>query len=293
MILEDHAMTCYLEAGKLARTCREEAAAMVKEGARVLELVDTIEAKILAEGGQIAFPLNISFNHEAAHDTARPGDTRTFSEGDLIKVDLGVHIDGYVADTAQTADLGDHGKLVEATREALNSAIKAVKPGTVTGELSAIIQEEITSRGFLPVQNLTGHGLSQYQLHGPPSIFNIAHEGGHVLEEGMVFAIEPFASTGTGIVHDGPRTEIYSQIAVKPVRLPSAKKILAEIRDRRSLPFARRWLTPNKTDLALAQMKKAGIIHGYPVLHDEPGSFISQAEHTMIVTADGCIVTTQ
>ena len=77
------------------------------------------------------------------------------------------------------------------------------------------------------------------------------------------------------------------------MRLPSAKKILAEIRDRRSLPFARRWLTPNKTDLALAQMKKAGIIHGYPVLHDEPGSFISQAEHTMIVTADGCIVTTQ
>ena len=293
MILEDHAMTCYVEAGKLAKTCREEAAAMVKEGARVLELVDTIEAKILDEGAEIAFPLNISFNNDAAHDTARPGDERTFSEGDLIKVDLGVHVDGYVADTAQTVNLGDHAALVEASREALNGAIAAVKPGISTGELGSIIQEAITSRGFVPVQNLTGHGLSQYQLHGPPNIFNIAQEGGQIIEEGMVFAIEPFASTGTGIVHDAPRAEIYSQIGVKPVRLPPAKKILTEIRDRRSLPFARRWLTPKKTDLALAQMKKAGIIHAYPVLHDEPGSFVSQAEHTMIVTSDGCIVTTR
>lgn len=290
--MNDDIYSAYMEAGKLAKRLREEAASMVVPGASVLELVDTIEQAILDAGGEIAFPLNISINEDAAHDTAGPGDERLFAEGDVVKVDLGVHIDGYVADTAQTVDLGDHALLVEASREALNAAIALVRPGVTTGELGTAIQHEIESRGFRPVANLTGHGLSQYCLHGDPMIPNVAMTGGAVIEEGMVFAIEPFASTGTGMVSDATRTVIYSQTANRGVRLASAKRVLNQIRDRRSLPFSKRWITGDKVDLALSTLKKNGVIRGYPVLHDIPGSYVAQTEHTLIVTGDGCVVTT-
>lgn len=290
--MNDDIYSAYMEAGRLAKGFREEAAAMVVPGASVLELVDTIEQAIVDAGAGIAFPLNISINEDAAHDTAGPGDERLFAEGDVVKVDLGVHIDGYVADTAQTVDLGDHALLVEASREALNAAIALVRPGVTTGELGTAIQHEIESRGFRPVANLTGHGLSRYCLHGDPMIPNVAMTGGAVIEEGMVFAIEPFASTGTGMVSDATRTVIYSQTANRGVRLASAKRVLNQIRDRRSLPFSKRWLAGDKIDLALSTLKKNGVVRGYPVLHDVPGSYVSQAEHTLIVTGDGCVATT-
>lgn len=290
--MNDDIFSKYMEAGALAKRFRDEAAAMVLPDVSILELVDTIEQAIRDEGAGIAFPLNISINEDAAHDTAGPGDDRLFSEGDVVKVDLGVHIDGYVADTATTVDLGDNALLVEASREALNAAIALVRPGITTGEMGTVIQREIESRGFRPVANLTGHGLSQYSLHGEPMIPNVAMTGGAVLEEGMVFAVEPFATSGTGLVSDSSRTVIYSQIANRGVRLASAKRVLDQIRNRRSLPFSRRWLTGDKIDLALSTLKKNGVVRGYPVLHDIPGSFVSQAEHTLIVTEDGCVATT-
>ena len=291
--MNDDILEKYLEAGRIAARLRDDAASMVVVGASRLELVETIEQGILDAGAEIAFPLNISLNEDAAHDTAGPEDDLCFAAGDVVKVDLGVHVDGYVADTATTVDLGDNALLVEASRAALEAAIALVRPGVTAGELGTVIQHEIESRGFRPVANLTGHGLSQYHLHGVPTIPNIGISGGATIEEGMAFAIEPFASTGTGFVHDRSRAVIYSQIAAKGVRLASAKRVLNQIRDRRSLPFSRRWITGDKVDLALATLKKNGVVRDYPVLRDIDGSLVSQAEHTVIVTDDGCIVTTR
>ena len=291
--MNDEILAYYMEAGRIAARLRDDAASMVKVGASRLELVETIEQGILDAGAEIAFPLNISLNEDAAHDTAGPDDDLCFAAGDVVKVDLGVHVNGYVADTATTVDLGDNALLVEASCAALEAAIALVRPGVTAGELGAAIQHEIESRGFRPVANLTGHGLSQYHLHGPPTIPNIGISGGAVLEDGMAFAIEPFASTGTGLVHDRARSVIYSQVAAKGVRMASAKRVLNQIRDRRSLPFSRRWITGDKVDLALGALKRSGIVRDYPVLRDVDGSLVSQAEHTLIATEDGCIVTTR
>jgi methionyl aminopeptidase len=209
-----------------------------------------------------------------------------------VKLDIGVHLDGYIADTACTVDLGDQPLLCEASIKARDAAIEAVKPGVAIGTLGGIVAQEIKSRGFLPVANLTGHGLDQYCLHKGPNVPNIPGTGGAVLEEGMVIAIEPFASTGTGFVHDGSRVEIFSQLVKRPVRLPAARKILKDIEGLNGLPFARRHIKVKSADLALARLVNDGIIRAYPVLSDVSGSFVSQAEHTMIVTGDGCIVTT-
>ncbi len=293
MIMNDEAYDAYREAGVLAKKILHHGASLVKEGAGLLEMVEVTEAMVIEEGADLAFPLNVSLNEVAAHDTAMPGDERTFSRGDLVKVDLGVQIDGYIADTALTVDLGDHADLVEASRAALEAAIAIVRPGITTGEIGTIIQATIEEHNYKPVANLTGHGLDRYDLHSEPTIPNIAMVGGAVIEEGMAFAIEPFVTTGSGRISEGSRVEIYQQIAARPARLPSAKRVLKTARPRRGLPFARRWVPGDKVDIGLMNLVQSGILHPFPVLHDIPGSFVSQAEHTLIVTADGCEVTTR
>ncbi len=293
MIMNDEAYDAYREAGVLAKKILHHGASLVKEGAGLLEMVEVTEAMVIEEGADLAFPLNVSLNEVAAHDTAMPGDERTFSRGDLVKVDLGVQIDGHIADTALTVDLGDHADLVEASRAALEAAIAIVRPGITTGEIGTIIQATIEEHNYKPVANLTGHGLDRYDLHSEPTIPNIAMVGGAVIEEGMAFAIEPFVTTGSGRISEGSRVEIYQQIAARPARLPSAKRVLKTARPRRGLPFARRWVPGDKVDIGLMNLVQSGILHPFPVLHDIPGSFVSQAEHTLIVTADGCEVTTR
>ncbi|NLA39143.1 MAG: type II methionyl aminopeptidase [Methanomicrobiales archaeon] len=292
MIMDDDVYDAYREAGALAQRVLHRGAGLVRVGAGLLEMVEETEAMVIDEGAGLAFPLNVSFNEAAAHDTAMPGDERIFSAGDLVKVDLGVHIDGYIADTALTVDLGNHAGLVEASRAALDAAIAIVRPGTTAGEIGTAVQATIEEHGYIPVANLTGHGLGHYDLHAKPTIPNIAMSGGAIIEEGMVFAIEPFATTGSGRISEAARVEIYQQIAARPARLPSAKRVLETARPQRGLPFARRWVPGDKVDIGLMNLVRSGILHPFPVLNDIPGSFVSQAEHTLIVTADGCEVTT-
>lgn len=282
----------YQQAGAIAKSTLQHSRDLVRPGAKILEVVETLEQMIRDQDAHLAFPLNISLNEDAAHDTAGIGDEREFRQGDLVKVDMGVHVEGYIADTALTIDLGENHLLVEASEAALDRAISLVRPGITAGELGYAIQKEIEERGYLPVSNLTGHGLDRYQLHGAPTIPNVGMQGGIELEEDMVFAIEPFATTGSGRVSESLRCEIYQQIAVKPVRLSSARKVLESIRPRSGLPFAKRWVSVKSADIAIANLKKAQILRAYPVLHDIPGSRVSQSEHTLIVTEDGCTVTT-
>ena len=291
--MKDDIFERYRDAGILASRILREGAQEIKVGYSYLQLVESVESRVKEAGADLAFPLNVSLNEDAAHDTASTGDERLFSKGDVVKLDLGVQLDGYIADTATTVDLGNNALLLEASRQALEAAIKKVRPGITAGELGAAIQYEIESRGYRPVSNLTGHGLDQYVIHNPPTIPNVGIHGGAVLEEGMVFAIEPFATTGSGHVGEKTRMEIYSQIGLKPVRIPSARAVLERVRGRRGLPFARRWLQDKKLDLALAGLVRLQVIRVYPVLSDIAGSLVSQHEHTLIVTEDGCIVTTR
>ena len=291
--MKDDVFEKYRTAGSLAARILKEGAQGIRVGASYLELVESIESRVKEEGAALAFPLNLSLNEDAAHDTASWGDERIFAKGDVAKLDLGVQIDGYIADTATTVDLGNNSLLLDASSGALEAAIRAVKPGAAAGTLGAAVQKEIEGRGYRPIANLTGHGLDRYVLHRSPTIPNIGISGGVKLEEGMVFAIEPFATTGSGHVGEKTRMEIYSQISPKPVRIPAGRTILEKIRERHGLPFSRRWLGDRKLDLALLALVRSGNLHAYPVLSDVAGSLVSQHEHTVIVTGDGCIVTTR
>ncbi len=293
----------YIQAGKIAKEAREEAAKSAKPGVSLLELGEQIEKMIRDKGADMAFPINLSLNDLAAHYTPKHEDETVLKDTDVLKIDIGVHVDGYVADTAVTIQFGGNERLVEASREALNAAIDMIRPGAKIQAISEKIEEVITSHGFKPVENLTGHGLDQYIVHAPPSIPNIKFSSSKTLEENQVIAIEPFASTGAGHVNDTPDILIFSLEKEKPVRSPEAKKILNFIQRYNGLPFAERWLLSQdaidyglpsslfKIRLALRELTQNNILATYPPLRDAKGGLVSQAEHTVIVQDDPIVTT--
>ncbi len=290
--MEAEILEKYRKAGVILKEVRENAATKVKKGAKLLDVANEIEAEIFSKGGKPAFPVNISLSSEAAHDTPGIDDERVF-EDDMVKLDIGVHIDGYIADTAVTVDLSGNPDLVKASRSALEEAIKLVKAGVNTHELGAVIEETINGFGFKPVYNLTGHGLEQYVQHSEPAIPNKKIGQGVPLVAGQVIAIEPFATDGVGIVVEGSLMEIFGVLKIKPVRMPHEREALKAIQEFHGLPFAARWLSDVKyLDKTLTSLMRQGIIHGYPVLVEHQHGMVSQAEHTMIVTEDGCELTT-
>jgi len=210
----------------------------------------------------------------------------------MVCLDIGVHVDGYIADAAVTVDYTDHDDLVAAAEEALEAAVGAVGPGVETGTVGAAIENAIEGRGYTPILNLTGHGVERYDAHTGPSIPNRAVDRSVELAVGDVIAIEPFATDGRGKVGEGATEEIYEQVGEGSVRDRRARQVMDELDAFEDLPFAARWLESSRSEMALRTLKNAGIIKGYPVLKEADGQLISQAEHTLIVTEDGCEVTT-
>jgi methionyl aminopeptidase len=287
----------YKKAGKIAARVMEEGLKMIKSGAKLLDVANAIEGLIEENGAKPAFPVNISVNSIAAHYSPDAWDESTFKRGDLVKLDIGVHLEGYIADVAKSKDLGDNSKLIEASKEALQNAIDAIKPGVMTNEIGAVIEETIEGYGFKPVANLTGHMLTQWNLHGGVVIPNVNTRHGNLIEEEQVYAIEPFATDGFGRVVDESNAIIFRYIADRPIRMREARDILKYAKANfGTFPFAERWIADMvprlKLTQALRQLILAKAFYAYHILREKEHGTVSQAEHTIIVTKDGCEITT-
>jgi len=277
------------EAGRVHRQVSETAREMVQEGTSLLKLARTVEKEIQDEGAAPAFPVNISRDQEAAHATPTRDDEATFGE-EMVNVDIGVHVDGWIADAAFTVDMSGNDELVEASSVALEAAVDTVEAGVSTAEIGNAIEETIDGYGYNPVYNLTGHGVGEYEQHKSPSVPNSGVDQGVELESGQVVAIEPFATDGSGKVKEGSEEEIYSlQDTDARVRSRRARKLIETVESEyRTLPFAKRWLDDDRLGMNLRRLKSTDVIEGYPVLKEDNGYFVSQAEHTVIIEEDGC-----
>jgi methionyl aminopeptidase len=291
--LTDEQFEKHREAGEILAQVRAETADRVEVGANHLEVAEFAENRIRELGGEPAFPVNISIDEEAAHATPAPGEETTFGE-EMINLDIGVHIDGWLADTAVTVDLSGHAELAEAPAEALDAAIEIIEPGVETGEIGAEIEDVIDGYGYNPVVNLSGHGLGHWEQHTDPNIPNRAVAQGVELEVGDVVAIEPFATDGGGKVNEGADEEIFALEQEASVRNRDARDALEQIVEEfKTLPFARRWLDTRRSEMALRRLQRQNVVHGYPVLKEDDGCLVSQKEHTVIITENGCEVTTR
>jgi len=286
----------YIRAGKIGAQALQFGKSLIKPGVKVVDVLDQIEKKIIELGGGIAFPAQASLNETAAHFCPLLNDRTEFKD-QVVKLDVGAHVDGYVADNALTVDLsGQYEKLVQASREALNKALEIIKPDLPIGEIGRVIHETITSHGFAPIKNLSGHGLDKYDVHTKPSIPNFDTDDERVLEEGMVIAIEPFATNGRGVVYESGEAGVFMLTEKKPTRNPITREVLREIETYNGLPFAKRWLQKKfgpKVAFAFRELKQLGCLREFPPLVDEGRGIVSQAEHSMIITKGSCNVFTR
>jgi methionyl aminopeptidase len=298
MPLPQEVVEKYKAAGAIAREAREYGAGLIKENASLLEVANTVEAFILSKGARPAFPVNIAVNEVAAHFTPRHDEPQLrFNTGDVVKLDVGVHVDGYIGDTAKTVEVGA-GRwtaMKDAVEDALRAAIEMVRPGVNLSLVGAAIESTIAARGFKAVENLTGHSLERHVLHAGISVPNVKEKGAGTVREGDVLAIEPFATNGMGRVDGKKNSSIYRFVRRRFARTSEARHLLREIEANfSSLPFSERWCTRYVSEpaAALEMLVRCGAVSFYPTLREVDDGIVTQAEHTVIVGPDGCTVTT-
>lgn len=300
MSLPEDVFEKYQRAGKIAREVRREMEHFVCEGIPIIDVCEKAEGLIREKGGQPAFPCNVSINEVAAHNTSPPNDKRTIPPNSLVKVDIGAHLDGYIADTAVTICFNpEYENLVQAAKEALKVAVKTIYAGISTPKLGSVIQKTIKTYGCKPISNLTGHQVARYLIHTGKSIPNVSHLIGSKIKEGEVVAIEPFVTVAdaTGKVKDGDETTIFRFVKRKSLKNLHAKQLLNYIeKNFKTLPFSERWLkkvVPQEYHSAAFQaLLRSKCLVSYPVFIEASKKPVAQAEHTILVVENGCKVLT-
>ena len=290
----------YIKAGKIAVEVRENTRKKNWVGKTVYEICEEVESEIKKRGAKCAFPVNTSLNEVAAHYTAEPNDQLTISDDDLVKIDLGAQINGYIADTAVTVCYNpEYDHLVQVAESALNNAMSMIKIGVKSSDVGRTIEKTIKQSGYLPIANLSGHSLEQYTIHAGKSVPNIWSIGSFSFTENQAFACEPFVTTGEGLgfVHEGKVKNIFALASRKKTKDKEADRMLDYIwQNFNLLPFALRWLLEeweeNEARNLMDILIKKKAVHAYPVLVEGNGKRVTQAEHTFIPNENGVTITT-
>ncbi|MEB3806114.1 MAG: type II methionyl aminopeptidase [Desulfurococcales archaeon] len=298
----DEAVEKLVKAGEIAARVRDRSAGLVRSGSSAREVCEKVEELIRDMGAVPAFPCNFSVNEVAAHYTPGIDDDVKLVGMEVVKVDIGVAVDGYIADTAVTVDLsGLYERLLEASRAALERVVAIMKPNVRIYDIGRTVESTIRSYGFKPIRNLTGHTIDRWRIHAGTQIPNYPdrttfHKR---LKPGTLVAVEPFATNGRGFVREGGITNIYSYTGRRgKYKLSSIEEeILQYIIDNyRTLPFTPRWLLqkfkPEEIEPAIKSLVAKGILYDYPILVEASRGMVSQFEHTFLILKDRVIVTT-
>ncbi|MBS7644804.1 MAG: type II methionyl aminopeptidase, partial [Candidatus Bathyarchaeia archaeon] len=289
------------KACRIAAELRRKVGRAVHPGKPIIQLCEEIEGEIRRLGGEPAFPCNVGINEVAAHYTPGVNDTSRIPINGVVKIDFGIHINGYIADTAFTIALSpEYHPLVKAVEDALEAAVESLRPGVKAGEVGAAIERTIKGWGYKPIRNLMGHKMERFILHAGKSIPNVSDLDGTQILEGELYAVEPFLTTlnGGGSVVELNRGLIYRLHKEKGIKDRYAKELVKRIRDRfYTLPFTVRWLRDEMDNPSFAptfkQLLDRGNIKVYPILVEKRGEPVAQAEHTILITHDGCKILTK
>jgi methionyl aminopeptidase len=290
----------YERAGQIAAKVRKEMRQTVSEGMPFIDICEKTEQMIKSMGGKPAFPCNVSVNEVAAHYTSPPNDKKIVPRGSLIKIDIGAHVDGYIADTAVTVcftpDLED---MIQASEAALERAVKTIHPDMHTSELGTEIQRVIESRGFKPISNLTGHQIGRYLVHTGKSLPNVSHVSFTKIRAGSVYAIEPFVTfkEAAGRVEEAKESFIFRLVKRKRPRNSFARRIIAHVeKEYKTLPFAERWLSSYRKNqeykAAFSELLASKSLMSYHVFVEASRQYVAQSEHTVYIDRNGAVVLT-
>ncbi|KAJ5678790.1 methionine aminopeptidase 2-like protein [Penicillium macrosclerotiorum] len=254
----------------------------------------------------MGFPTGLALNNCVAHWTPNPGQKDVIlKQSDVLKVDFGVHINGWIVDSAFTISFDPmHDNLLAAVKDATNTGIKNSGIDVRISDVSAAIQEamesyEVEINGktipVKPVRDLSGHNINHYRIHGGKSIPFIKNSDQTKMEEGEIFAIETFGSTGRGVTREGPGVYGYGKDPHAPKKinapLASARSLYQKINENfGTLVFSRRYLERLGVERYLAGMNylvSQGIVDMHAPLMDVEGSYSAQFEHTILLRESG------
>ncbi len=286
--MDEHALECLRKAGAISREARELGIGLVDEGKRLVDVANEVEAFIVHRGARPAFPVNIGVNDIAAHFSPSTDDKTVFQRGDLVKVDVGAHVDGYVGDTAATVEISTKNwrPLIDSTSKALRIAIEMIGENVSVSQIGGAIERSIKTDGFRPVVNLTGHGMKRYNLHAGLTVPNVDDGNPAKVKTDMAIAIEPFATNGGGQVYNDRPGNIYRVLRGRQLQDQKAAKLFEQITTNfGTLPFCERWctlITPEAPTL-LKTLIRHGVIACYPVLREVKSGMVSQSEHTTLI----------
>jgi methionyl aminopeptidase len=291
----------YRLSGRIAAEVRDYMKRTVSEGMPIMDVCEKAESLIRKKGGEPAFPCNVSVNEVAAHYTSSPDDKRTIPSNSIVKVDIGVHVEGYIADTAVTVCFNpEYDILVQTAEEALEAGIKTLRPTLPVSRFGSVVQKTIENRGCKVISNLTGHQLGRYLLHSGKSLPNISHLSMSKVNEGEVFAAEPFVTVteAVGRVESGREAYIFRFLKHKSPKSEFAKQLLDYIfRNFHTLPFTERWIQgvvrQDRYKKAFLELLSSRALMSYPIFVEASGKAVAQAEHTLLVTKEGCEVLTR
>lgn len=217
-----------------------------------------------------------------------------------MKIDLGAHVDGYIADSAVTVCFNsEYENLVYAANRALEKAVEILRPGLSISQFGSTIQNTITSYGLKPISNLTGHQIGRYLIHTGKSLPNVGHPSLTKINIGEVYGVEPFVTVpeAAGKVKDVSEAFIFRFVKHKSLKSPFSKRLLNYIsKNFRTLPFSERWLqglmSQDNYKAAFSELLSTKSLTAYPVFVKASGKPVAQAEHTVLITEDGCTILT-
>jgi methionyl aminopeptidase len=299
-LLDPKTIESYRKAGEVAGRARDHGASLVKAGVKLAEVASRVEQFIRDEGASPAFPCCLSIDADAAHDTPGVMDERVFVEGQVVKLDCGAQVDGYIGDTATTVEVGTRRfePMLGAVQDALAAGVAQVKPGGPIRDISQAIEAVLRGHGLKPVANLTGHSVDQYTQHAGLSVPSVAAMARGNVPVGGAIAIEPFGTDGGGRIKNSAGGHIYHFMGPRPQRDPAARAALDLImKHHAQLPFAERWVAgavpENKVAYAMRLLERSGAVKQYPILREVQGGQVAQFEHTVLVLEGESIVTTR
>jgi methionyl aminopeptidase len=293
----EHRINDYKKAAKVHNSIRQKLYQFVKPGIKLLDICEFIESNIRTElpneiNSGIAFPVGVNLNNVAAHWSPQSNDTTVLGDDDVLKIDYGTHVNGNIIDSAFTYTHNTHKyeSLISASREATNTVLKNVGVDSRIGELGAIAEEVVCSYEMdiygrtiplKPINNITGHSITQWNIHGGKLIPNIRNNNKTLIENNDILAIEVYVTTGSGSVCvDGDVSHF--MLKTKP---PNDNSImLGSLYEQfRTLPFCQRYMN-EPTNMS----NYTDAIQSYPPLVELlDNSYISQTEHTIHINEYG------
>jgi methionyl aminopeptidase len=296
--MDEHALDCIRKAGRIAGEARELGVSLVAANVPLVKIAEETEAYIYEKGAKLAFPTNICINDITAHFSPNLHDEARFQNGDVVKVDVGAHVDGYIGDTAATVEVGTKNwtDLIGASSRALTIAIEMTNDGTPVNAIGGAVERTIKESGFRPIVDLNGHEVKQYILHAGLSIPNYDDGTTTKIREGMTIAIEPFATNGAGHTVNANAGNIYRIIRDRQLKDADTMRLFEQIKaEFGTLAFCERGCQKMNKDAPrlLKNLFRYGVIMSYPMLREVKHGVVSQTEHTLLIINNRCEITTK